>query len=391
MTSSATPSTVAARPVRGAATGLFCRIGVPYNQRIQAVDSRASAVPARTAGAAAPALASAPPVLSAGWDFLLLGPGATLLVSGLYVALAAVGRPGLAAAFGTWLSLLVLGPHYAATYRRAYSSAEIVRAHPIVTLLAPVALVAAAALAVRSPHGFGPFYFLAYVAWSGYHYSGQSLGVTMLYPLRQRARLEVREKRLLALPLYVSWIVSLLGLAQVGAAARNPAYEIVRDTFSPVAVPAWVVAALVLPLLASLAGVAVVARGRRLRGLPLPRACYGVIAAQLIWFGGGLFFPFFSVGLVPIFHSLQYLALTGWHHTRGERSGSLGAFAAYVVVVLLLGLVINPGLLIMFVPSGAQAATGAAAVISAINLHHFLLDGRIWRMREARVAKAFAG
>jgi hypothetical protein len=338
-------------------------------------------------------VASAPatPILGAGWDFLFLGPGATLLVSAGYLALVATGRPGMAAAFGTWLSLFVLGPHYAATYRRAYASADIVREHPIVTLVAPVALIAAAVLAVRSPHGFGPFYFLAYVAWSGYHYSGQSLGVTMLYPLRQRARLDVKEKRLLALPLYVSWIVSLLGLAQVGAAARNPAYEIVRDTFAPVWLPAWAVAALLLPLLASLAGVAVVARGRRLRGLPLPRACYGVIAAQLIWFGGGLFFPFFSVGLVPVFHSLQYLALTGWHYTRGERSRSLGAFAAYIGVVLLLGLVINPGLLIFCVPSGARAATGAAAVISAINLHHFLLDGRIWRMREPRVARAFSG
>src|SRR5262249_15592160 len=159
------------------------------------------------------------------------------------------------------------------------------------------------------------------------------------------------------------------------------AYEIVRDTFAPAGVPAWAVAGLVLPLLASLAGVAVVARERRRRGQPLPRACYGVIAAQLIWFGGGLFFPFFSVRLVPIFRALQYLALTSWHHARGEPSSpsrSLVSFAGYVVVVLLLGLVINPGLLILFVPSGAQAATGAAAVISAINLHHFLLDGRIW-------------
>lgn len=332
-------------------------------------------------------------MLGAAWDFMLLGPGATLLVSGLYFALMSVGQAAAAALMATGLSLFLLGPHYAATYRRAYASADIVRAHPVVTLAAPVALVAAALLAIRSPHGFAPFYFLAYVAWSGYHYSGQSLGVTMLYPLRQRARLEPREKRLLSLPLYVSWIVSLIGLARVGAAARNPAYEIVRDTFTPASLPAWAVAALLLPLAASFAGVAVVARARSRRGQPLPLACYGVIAAQVIWFGGGLFFPFFSIGLVPIFHSLQYLALTGWHYTRGERARSLPAFTAYVVVVLALGLVINPGLLILFVPAGssASAATSAAAVITAINLHHFLLDGRIWRMREARVAKALAG
>ena len=49
-------------------------------------------------------------------------------------------------------------------------------------------------------------------------------------------------------------------------------------------------------------------------------------------------------------------------------------------------------LVILLVPSGASAhaLTVGAAVISAINLHHFLLDGRIWRMREQRVAQAFA-
>ena len=312
-------------------------------------------------------------------------------MSAVYFALVTLGLAGAAAAFATALSLLALGPHYAATYRRAYSSAEILRTHPVVTLVAPVLLVAAAALAVRSPRGFGPFYFLAYVAWSGYHYSGQSLGIAMLYPLRQRARLDVREKRLLGLPLYASWLFSLVGLMQVGASARNPAYEIVRDTFAPVHLPAWALGLLVLPLAASFAGVAIVARERARRGLPLPRACYGVIAAQVIWFGFGIWFPFFSVVLVPVFHSLQYLALTGWHHTRGARARGLPSFAAYVLVVLVLGVVINPGLLMLFVPRGASAATAAAAVISAINLHHFLMDGRIWRMRERRVAQSFAG
>jgi hypothetical protein len=334
---------------------------------------------------------SAPPVLGAAWDFLLLGPGATLLVSGLYAGLIAAGRPAAASALAAGLSLVVLGPHYAATYRRAYFSRDVLRAHPVVTLVAPVLLVAAAWLAVRSPGGFGPFYFLGYVAWSGYHYSGQSLGVAMLYPLRQRARLDPREKRLLALPLYVSWLVSLVGLAGAAGAARNPAYGIVRETFAPLTLPGWAVAALVLPLLASLLGLAAVARARRRRGVPLPAACYGVVAAQMIWFGFGLYFPFFNIVLVPVFHSLQYLALTTWHHTRGEKARSLGSFAAYVFTVLLLGLVVNPGLLILFVPAGpaAHAATCAAAVISAINLHHFLMDGRIWRMREAKVARAF--
>ena len=311
----------------------------------------------------------------------------------MYLALFALGRPGVAALLATVLSLGVLGPHYAATYRRAYSSKEILRAHPVVTLVMPVVLVAGAAAAVVSPRGFGPYYFLAYVAWSGYHYSGQSLGVAMLYPLRQKARLDGREKRMLALPLYVSWVLSLVGLMGVGTAARNPAYEIVRCTFAPGVLPTWVRALALLPLLASFAGVAVIARERRLRGQPLPRAVYGVILAQVIWFAWGIFYPFFNVVLVPVFHSLQYLALTGWHYTKGERSRGLVAFGGYIAVVLALGLVINPGLLAIFVPGGdsPHASVVAAAVISAINLHHFLMDGRIWRMRDRRVAQAFTG
>ncbi len=348
-------------------------------------------------GAPQPTAPAAPqgglPLLGAAWDFMLLGPGATLLVSGLYVALIAVGRSGAAAMLAATLSLTLLGPHYAATYRRAYSSMEILRAHPLVTLVAPVVLVAGAMAAIAWPASFGPFYFLAYVAWSGFHYSRQSLGIAMLYPLRQKARLDAREKRLLGLPLYVSWLVSLIGLLGVNTSARNPAYEIVRDTFAPVRLPGWGLALALLPLLASFAGVVVVARARAARGQRLPRAVYGVIFAQVVWFAWGIFYPYFNIVLVPVFHSLQYLALTSWHYTKGERRRSLTSFGGYVATVLVLGLVINPGLVAIFVPGGSspRALAIAAAVISAVNLHHFLLDGRIWRTRERKVAQAFAG
>jgi hypothetical protein len=361
---------------------------LPYNRSI--LEARIAPAVGLSPSAASPAVAAAPPLLGAAWDFLFLGPGATIGVTALYAALLAV-RPGAAAAFVTALSLFVLGPHYAATYRRAFSSIEILRAHPLVTLVAPVALIAAAALAVWSPT-FAPFYFLAYVAWSGYHYSGQSLGVAMLYPLRQKARLEVREKRLLGLPLYVSWLVSLVGLVVVTAEARNPAYAIVRDTFAPTRFPLWALAVAFVALAASFVGVAIVARERSRRGQPLPRAVYGVILAQVAWFGIGVFHPLFNVVLVPVFHSLQYLALTGWHYTKGEQKRGLVAFGAYLATVLMLGLVINPGLLAIFAPTDpARGPVVGAAIITAINLHHFLMDGRIWRMREKRNAKAFAG
>ena len=368
----------------------------------------ASAPVAASAGERAVAADPGPPmdrrgasaVLGPGWDFLFLGPGATLAVSAAFFGLARLGQDGAAAALATVLSLLVLGPHYAATYRRAYASAELVRGHPLVTLAAPVLLVAGAWAAVRAPSRVGPLYFLAYVVWSGYHYSGQSLGLAMLFPLRQGARLDRREKRLLALPLYLSWLLSLLGLFRAGAPARNPAYDIVRQTFLTAPLPGWVLPAVLVALAASFGGVAMVARGRRRRGTPLPAASLGVIVAQVIWFGWGLASPFFNIVLVPVFHSLQYLALTSWHHMRPQvidGAARRRRFAAYVGAVLLLGLAINPGLpwlaiaLAGATPTSAATLAAVAAAISAVNLHHFLLDGRIWRMRERRVAQSFAG
>lgn len=282
------------------------------------------------------------------------------------------------------LGLLFVGPHYAATYRRAYTSLAIVRAHPWVTLAAPPILIAAAIAAIRHPTTVGVAYFALYVGWSGYHYSGQSLGLAMLYPLRQGVRLDPKEKRLLSLPLYVSWILSVLGLFRLSTGVRNPAYEAVRRAYLGPPLPGWVPTLGLAVLALSLVGVAVVAQSRRRRGVPLPWPTTAVLSAQILWFTIGLYQPFFNITLVPVFHALQYLGLTSWHacHGKGERGSR--RFAGYALVVLVLGLVINPGLFKIFGQAGgaAQALVATAAITTFVNLHHFLLDGRIWRLRE---------
>ena len=330
-------------------------------------------------------------ILGPAADLFFFGPGATIVVAGVLLALPhlGAGAAGVAVTVTAALSFLLVGPHYAATYRRAYTSRAVVGAHPWVTLVAPPILLAAALLAVRHPTTIGLAYFGLYVGWSGYHYSGQSLGLAMLYPLRQGARLEPREKRLLSLPLYVSWILSLLGLFRLSSSARNPAYEAVRHAYLGPPLPDWAVALGLVVLAASLTGVWTVARARRARGTPLPWPTYAVLSAQIAWFTIGLYQPLFNILLVPMFHGLQYLGLTSWHASREPGAGSLPRFARYLLVVLLLGLLVNPGLFMIFHGSDAgRALLSAAAVTSFVNLHHFLLDGRIWRLRERRVVQS---
>ena len=308
--------------------------------------------------------------------------------------LSATGAATAAALLATSLSILVVGPHYAATYRRAYTSRAIIAAHPLVTIVVPIVLGAAALAALRFPTTVAPIYFLIYVVWSGYHYSGQSLGVAMVYPLRQGARLLPEEKRLLAIPLHVSWLLSLLGLLRVDASTRNPAYQLVRQSFlTSVHLPGWALVVGIGALAASFSSVALLALRRHRRGVALPWPTVAVVLTQTLWFGGALYSPFFNIALVPVFHGLQYLALTSWHNLKERRAlaNPVGprAFALYAVTVLLLGFTINPGLFAVAGEYLGDAAVVSATVITFVNLHHFLLDGRIWRMREPTVRQSF--
>jgi hypothetical protein len=325
-------------------------------------------------------------------DAFLLGPGATLLVTGTLLGLQGRGEAAWVASTtaATWLAWIFVGPHYAATYRRAYASLDVVRAHPWVTLAAPPLLFGAALAALRDPHGFGLLYFAAYVIWAGYHYSGQSLGLAMLYPLRQGARLDLVEKRLLAAPLYLSWLLSLVGLLRLSGQARNPAYDLVRGAYTGPPLPAWVPPVGIAVLVASLACVAVAARRRARRGVPLPWPTYAVLSAQMLWFSIGLYQPFLNIRLVPVFHSLQYLAFTSWHACREGETSWWGRVAWYLIPTLLLGLVIYPGSF-KFFNRGLryqEMLVMSATVATFLNLHHFLLDGRVWRMRERPVAQS---
>jgi hypothetical protein len=325
-------------------------------------------------------------------DAVCLGPGATILLSALVFALRGTGPRAEAAAatFVVALTWVFIGPHYAATYRRAYSSLAIVRAHPWVTLAAPPLLLAAAALAVRHPYGFGLVYFGAYVFGTGYHYSGQSLGLALLYPLRQGAPLVGVEKRLVAAPLYLSWILTLLALYGEPQPGRNAAFAFVRGRYQGPPLPSWIFLAAVGVLGASLVGVAVVAVRRARRGVPLPWQTHAVVSAQLLWFTVGAREPLLNTMLVPVFHAIQYLAFTGWHAYRAPARPPWQRVALFAAPTALLGLAIFPGSFTFFTRGlpYLDLFFMTAAVATFLNLHHFLLDGRIWRMREPAVARS---
>lgn len=330
-------------------------------------------------------------LMGRGVDAFFFGPGATILVTAVLLTMRALGPRGevIAGAAALGLTWVCIGPHYAATYRRAYTSRAVVRAHPWVTLVAPPLLLAGAVIAVWHPYGFGLAYFGAYVVGTGYHYSGQSLGLALLYPLRQGAPLSVAEKRLIAAPLYLSWILTLLALYGKLQPGRNAAFAFVRGRYMGPPVPPWVLVVGLVMLAVTFVGVVLVAVRRARRGVPLPAAVYAVLSAQMIWFTLGLYNVFFNMMLVPVFHAIQYVAFTSWHARRGGAQDRWRHLVFFFVPIALLGAAIYPGSFNFFTRGRPYLDLFfiTAAVASFLNLHHFLLDGRIWRTREPAVAQ----
>jgi tetratricopeptide (TPR) repeat protein len=96
----------------------------------------------------------------------------------------------------------------------------------------------------------------------------------------------------------------------------------------------------------------------------------------------------FSTILISVAHSVQYLWVTAYYARSTQNPDSTKRFlikslVAGTAVLTLPGLIMAPNVL-GTVPWDAGLASTLFAVV---NLHHFILDGAIWKLRDGRVAR----
>jgi hypothetical protein len=298
-------------------------------------------------------------------------------------------------------TLLILGnvlvncPHYAATYYRVYRDKGQILKYPVEAVMAPAVLTLIAAACFVFPSGLAPWVAFVYLATSGYHYSGQTYGVSMIFLSKSGAKLTTLQKRILRAPIYGAYVYSVINQNVAGSTPSR-----VLETFVPVIeIPAAVLVA---------AGVVVGAAVAMFLGLNLwfyrrnrsglPPVVNTMVAAHVVWFTMTQF-PLL-IAFVPFLHCLQYLFVTAFFdfkEQRAERRGpeltltqyfkSTMFFRYYATqVVVGLGLFIFLPLVLTSAGAGSRALVGAV-VISILNLHHFILDGAIWKLRSATVRK----
>src|SRR5277367_3511270 len=116
-------------------------------------------------------------------DFALLG-GLSIVA---YVAARLAGarfNDDLAYSLSGMAVWVINWPHFSASSFRLYHLRDHSRQYPMTSWLIPLIVLVGVAGAFLSPTFIAPYFVKVFMVWSPYHFSGQTLGLTLLYARR---------------------------------------------------------------------------------------------------------------------------------------------------------------------------------------------------------------
>lgn len=301
------------------------------------------------------------------------------------------------ASFAAPLTWVLNHPHFAATSWRLYRSREDQKQFPFTAYVLPVIMVALCGIALLHPEDFGPWYVKIYLLWSPYHFSAQTLGVTLLYARRTGFTFTGKQMRLLSWFIFATFIVPNLIAEFAPTGPRY--YNIITPSFH---LPAPMMAGYTLPqilqsglFLMGLMVAVMLVKAAREQGRRLPPLMVCLLpATQLVWFVLGSGVTGFTE-YVPAYHSLQYLLITWLLELRLRQTDRSAAPSRLFVVRSTLrwaAAIIAGGILLFWgLPQaayhglGVDIATSMALTSVAVQMHHFFVDGVIWKLKNPAV------
>jgi len=325
------------------------------------------------------------------WLDLLIGCGAwsaPLLVLTNYVS------PGSTTSWSFAFYLLALlfnYPHFMATVYRAYHSYDEFRKYRYFTIHIAL-LLAGAGLIAHLWYPLLPWIFTLYICWSPWHYSGQNFGLLMMFS--RRAGLSPSEGERQAL--HQSFIASYLMLLFSFHTGKS---------HDPLIISLGLPLKFTLPVRAMLglffviASVwALVSLGKRCSFKALLPSMT-LVTTQFFWFllpsvielvtHKEVLQTRYSSGILAVMHSAQYLWITSFYQEKEAKAeGKTNwSFARYLLTLVAGGIALFvPGPWIVSRVFHADFATSFLTFTALVNLHHFILDGALWKLRDSRIA-----
>ena len=335
---------------------------------------------------------------------LLIGAGAGYLLSvPILIALSrrfALEEWPLAVTLALGLALST--PHYGATLLRVYERREDRQRYRLFGTWASAAIAALFVWGLTR-QSVASLLVTLYFCWSPWHFAGQNYGLSLMFLRRRGVAIPDAAKRALYLAYVGTFLLSLLVFqTQDSSATFAPdlvssgrGYDVLR-----LGIPMAWTRQLAPALLAGCAlGFAVAGLRLRRAGASTGDLAPALLLAltQSLWFALPASFAAmgrpveglaFTAVWASIAHSAQYLWVTSYY---ARRAGSGQRLTSFYAKALLAGSLLSviPGL--AFGPAGLSIRpwSGGLAILifACINLHHFVLDGAVWKLRDGRVAR----
>jgi tetratricopeptide (TPR) repeat protein len=289
------------------------------------------------------------------------------------------------------LALLLNYPHYMATIYRAYHTEEDFRKYRIFTVHITLLVVLTVIWSHFWPRAL-PWIFTIYLTASPWHYSGQNYGLFMMFARRAGSRPSSSERRALYTAFLISYAILFLNFhtgpsldplfvsLNIPAAISSPAQLFLAIAF--IACSAFGLYRLALQ----------VSFRRMIPSLTLfSTQCVWFLVPTLLSLVDRFQIPQsrYSTGILAVMHSAQYLWITSYYAKRevAAKEGRSWRPWLYFTTLVIGGIA-------LFIPGPWLSSrvfhydfTRSFLLFTAlINIHHFILDGAIWKLRDGRIA-----
>ncbi len=341
---------------------------------------------------------------------VLLGGG--LVYAALFVVLVVGGdslRAAQPAALVALGAVVLSGPHYGATLLRVYEKRSDRRAYVIFATWATL-LVAGWFVASVHVSLLGSLLFTVYLTWSPWHYSGQNFGICMMFLRRGGIEVSSPVRRLLHTSFLSSFLLTFLvfhGSTEAAGYVPNPVgYGAESIERLSLGVPReWT--RLVFPWVALASFGTAAAAFWMLRRQTSSRAlapAATLVATQALWFSLPMSVSFWRIptGIAPfdlaatpyyvfwiaMAHAVQYMWITCYF---AKAKPDWEGYWPFYAKTLAAGAAVWTLPPIVFASSHLGSVASAEKLLllvaAAVNIHHFVLDGAIWKLRSGRVAR----
>ena len=294
------------------------------------------------------------------------------------------------------LSLVINYPHYMATIYRAYNKQNDFKKYRRYTVFATLLIVLVLILGHFS-YRILPWVFTLYVIWNPWHYSGQNYGLASMFMQRAGFKPEGFKRWCLQMVFVSSY--AMLAIGFLSQASVDPIVISFGLPFGVTKGFQWALS--VLFLFSTIVVIATIWKQIRGRNRLAPLT---LISTQVLWFVLPVIYTLvtdyqfpptrYSSGILAILHSAQYLWITTYFSRKesAKDQSTVWSSAKYALVLIAGGVALFlPGPWLVSLIGHYDFASSFFFFTALVNIHHFLLDGAVWKLRDPDVASILVG